>query len=235
MDHYRCFKCYLPSTSKEVISDTVKFIPGKIKFPQLNTNVYLQLAIDNIISLLQHNQKNLNPLNLHNPSTLLNAFENVATTLNSYQHSHNPLPVQKPPATIHQLLDDLKLKKPITSFSPQTSNPRAPNANYTFHLPVQTFLQPNISSQTPFADSPRVKLLQPNISSQIPLANSPRVKIPSSDPTSHLVPQFNSSMLPTKLFRQKRMQFPSPQRPSLSVSSSLKANHTYNTKGEKIT
>ena len=32
MDHYRCFRCFVPSTGKEIITDTLRFIPRKYLF-----------------------------------------------------------------------------------------------------------------------------------------------------------------------------------------------------------
>ena len=56
-DYYRCFRCYVPATAKEVITDTVKFIPKKYAFPHFDSNQYLQLAIKKIIDLLENNKK----------------------------------------------------------------------------------------------------------------------------------------------------------------------------------
>ena len=35
-EHYRCYCCYIPSTGKEIITDTVNFLPTKVPFPQEN-------------------------------------------------------------------------------------------------------------------------------------------------------------------------------------------------------
>ena len=36
MNHYRCYRCFLPRSGREIITNTVKFIPQKIKFPVVN-------------------------------------------------------------------------------------------------------------------------------------------------------------------------------------------------------
>jgi hypothetical protein len=36
LEHYRCYKCYIPSTKNAIrIADTVEFFPAKVPFPQL--------------------------------------------------------------------------------------------------------------------------------------------------------------------------------------------------------
>ena len=32
-EHYRCYRYFIPSTGKEIITDTITFIPVKIPFP----------------------------------------------------------------------------------------------------------------------------------------------------------------------------------------------------------
>ena len=36
LEHYRCYRCHIPSTGKEIITDTVRFLPQKLQFPEEN-------------------------------------------------------------------------------------------------------------------------------------------------------------------------------------------------------
>ena len=57
-NHYRCVKCYIPSTRHERIADTVTFFPKVIPFPAVTLDDFLRQAASDIISILK------------NPSTL---------------------------------------------------------------------------------------------------------------------------------------------------------------------
>ena len=92
--HYRCFKCFVPATAKEIIADTVKFIPKKLHLPQVNMNTYLQLAVEKIIKLLETNIQQHNHLKITNNYEVLKSFKQVAHTLHP-----PPLPQQHTSAT----------------------------------------------------------------------------------------------------------------------------------------
>ena len=51
-DHYRCFKCFIPSTGKEIITDSLRFIPEKITFPSMCIENSLKRAIEKIIGII---------------------------------------------------------------------------------------------------------------------------------------------------------------------------------------
>jgi hypothetical protein len=53
MEHYRCVKCYLPTTSRERDVDTLQFFPKKIPFPKTSTEDYLKQAASDILAILQ--------------------------------------------------------------------------------------------------------------------------------------------------------------------------------------
>ena len=60
MKHYRCFKCFVPSTKSERISDTVTFLPhNDIKVPATTPEEGIRQALKDIFQLLQTPQTNL--------------------------------------------------------------------------------------------------------------------------------------------------------------------------------
>ena len=52
-EHYRCFRCYLSSSGREIIANTVQFIPGKVTLPTMITERHLKRLLDKIINILQ--------------------------------------------------------------------------------------------------------------------------------------------------------------------------------------
>ena len=54
LHHYRCYRCFLPKTGREIITNTVKFIPNKITFPTINYERKLENAFNKILNILQH-------------------------------------------------------------------------------------------------------------------------------------------------------------------------------------
>jgi hypothetical protein len=53
MEHDRCVKCYLPTTSRERDVDASQFFPKKIPFPKTSTEDYLKQAASDILAVLQ--------------------------------------------------------------------------------------------------------------------------------------------------------------------------------------
>ena len=49
MEHYRCFKCYVPSTRTCRVSDTVIFMEDKFKIPQMTAPEATKRAATNLI------------------------------------------------------------------------------------------------------------------------------------------------------------------------------------------
>ena len=51
--HYRCVRCYIPTTRTEVIFDTVKFIPRYIPIPAANIDEHIRQSFNNLLDLLK--------------------------------------------------------------------------------------------------------------------------------------------------------------------------------------
>ena len=177
LEHYRCFKCFMPSTAKEIVTDTVRFIPKKIKFPQLNLNVYLQLAIEKIIGLLETNNQQNNGLQLSNHYHLLKSFKQVASSLNNTSLQPELPSPPMVPNNLKHLLDNIKNSKSSLPSTPFALSPRVPkpppyNKEVPIRFPIHPFLKPT-SHQTPMATntphSSNHKVLVPYLHSSYPL------------------------------------------------------------------
>ena len=59
--HYRCYRVFMPDTSTEIISDTVKFIPHKIPLPIPTVTDHMTMAIDTIAKLLSEKIQDVSP------------------------------------------------------------------------------------------------------------------------------------------------------------------------------
>ena len=79
-DHYRCFHCFIPSTGKEIVTDTLRLIPQKITFSHMSVEATIKKLMDKIIHLLQ--QKSVtNFVYTKHKDGILSSFKNVATIL----------------------------------------------------------------------------------------------------------------------------------------------------------
>ena len=59
--HYRYFKCFMPATHKERISDKVQFIPSKIPIPSVTLVGHIAMAAETLVSTLHHYSISLLP------------------------------------------------------------------------------------------------------------------------------------------------------------------------------
>ena len=80
MHHYRCFRCFVPSTGKETNTDTLRFLPRKIPFPHVFLQDRLVKAVQKIITILQNIEANKLPA-VPNKFTLEKSFQQVETIL----------------------------------------------------------------------------------------------------------------------------------------------------------
>ena len=60
-EHSRCYRCYIPSTGKEVITDTVKFLLAKVPFPHESFRERFLRIFNKLTKLLHHSSNE--PLN----------------------------------------------------------------------------------------------------------------------------------------------------------------------------
>eukprot|EP00957_Ditylum_brightwellii_P034837 2639621-Ditylum_brightwellii.AAC.1 len=57
MEHYRCIKCFVPSTGATVDIDTLKLLGHDIPIPKVDDKDTLHQALADVVHLLQNPQK----------------------------------------------------------------------------------------------------------------------------------------------------------------------------------
>ena len=87
MSHYRCVKCYVPSTNTEIIADTVQFIPEHVPIPIATTESFLRQAVADIVTLLKTENKLNLPMSQYGDNTR-NAVDKIASLLNRSVRHH---------------------------------------------------------------------------------------------------------------------------------------------------
>ena len=102
LEHYWCYRCYIPSTGKEIITDTVKFLPTKVSFLQENFDERFLRTITKLTKLIH--PTNNTPLNsiLQNSIDIEKAFKCIANVVrNNMIRNIKPLPSHQgiPPTT----------------------------------------------------------------------------------------------------------------------------------------
>ena len=79
LSHYRCITGFKMDSRREVVTDTVTFVPNKIPVPSMNINDYLHRALDDVIDILHHPHDNLPSLTAG--CTTKQAIQKVAQAL----------------------------------------------------------------------------------------------------------------------------------------------------------
>ena len=79
MNHYRCHKCFIPTTSRCGDVLTLDWFPHTVPFPTVTADDYLKQTSDDMLSLLQAKTTKASPLAFSSPIT--NAFIQVAQIL----------------------------------------------------------------------------------------------------------------------------------------------------------
>ena len=72
-EHYRCHKCYVPSTFGVRDALTVDWFPYQVPFPQVTTDEYLRQTASGMLTLIQDKADNPIPSLTYN-SSLTNAY-----------------------------------------------------------------------------------------------------------------------------------------------------------------
>ena len=150
LHHYRCVKCFIPTTRSEVVSDTVKFIPQHVPIPSANIDDYIRAALQHIISLLH--TKNNSKLN----TDIFNSKEPNAALLQvaeaTKQHTPAFTPSQQPSHTSPSVPQNLKIseggcnqKKPLRPTKHRNKVP--PLTDEEFEKLLQNLRQPRTPTE----------------------------------------------------------------------------------------
>lgn len=259
MEHYRCLKCYIPTSGRERDVDTLQFFPKKIPFPEILTEHYLKQAASDIIHILQNPPSSLPYLQYGNPTN--NALFQIAMLLGRA----TPQPPAWTPILIpatHPPRVQLPSHPPRVPTSvhpprvqPPTHPPRVPPPVHPPRVPVPTH-PPRVPLPVP--PPPPMVPITPSLVS-IPNVTPPRVTItpprvqlphlPSRVQTRSATSKYCSatgkyhSLRPggeSRLLRSRVSQPSQYPRPALQHAQTMKfchlqANHIYNAQGKKET
>ena len=131
LEHYRCIKCYVPSTRKQRVTDTAAFIPTVIPIPELRTKDMLKQAALDIVHLL-NNPVAIQQMELHTGHPTFVAIQKIAELLNTadpfptpptfQQPALPPRVVHTPPVTIQHQLPPSPRVEPVIEPPPSSSN-----------------------------------------------------------------------------------------------------------------
>ena len=83
-NHHRCMTCYLPSTNKEIISNTLVFISHTISIPAITTDNFLTQAASDIVTPLAYPPSDILS-SLQIGDSVKNGLLQLATLLNRNQ------------------------------------------------------------------------------------------------------------------------------------------------------
>jgi hypothetical protein len=133
LDHYRCHKCYIPSTSRCWDVLTVDWFPHTVPFPTVTNDDYLRQTADDMLSLLQSKRTHQSPLAFG--STTRNAFIQIAQLLRRATQPPATAPVSEPrvvpapPTNTPRLIPAAEMRvvhtpPPLLLPVPRTTKPR---------------------------------------------------------------------------------------------------------------
>ena len=145
--HYRCFRVYMPQTGREIITDTLKFLPEKIPFPTEPIQNKLHRAITKIINILnttEHPQ--LLPM-LRNKSDIRHAFSHIQKIL------QQQLPPSNPTVLSYQQLPVKKYSAPEPRVQKATFKPPVKLPHDNPPIPILPPMPKNLLSSPNFQSS----------------------------------------------------------------------------------
>ena len=131
MNHYRCYRVYIPTTSGERITDTIQFFPTRFRMPASSSMDKAIQAAEDLITVLNNPE----------PSSPFLAFGDEQK--NALQTLANIFKVSLPKPTINQ--NALQQEKQVTSL-PRVVDP-TPLPRVQTPTPIPTTAQPTSSYQ----------------------------------------------------------------------------------------
>ena len=158
MEHYRCFKCYIPSTNATRDSPTIEWFPTTIKFPTVTTDVYLKQTADDMLALLQP-AKDQSPIpDLTYGSKITNAYIQIAQILRRATTRPPPRPAIAPRPEPSQVREAPPVPiQPEPRVARPTTNPPAQEPRVV----IQTESPPHPTPVQPAQPPPQISPMPP--------------------------------------------------------------------------
>jgi hypothetical protein len=160
LQHYRCWRCYLPDTRAEVDVLKVDFFPEKTPFPLFNREAYLKQTAEDMLQLLTPTAADPSQPPLEFGPPILNAYWHVADILRRAFR----LPPRTPRLSTAPILP--LVTTPLTPELSPTLPPVSPSVE-----PLQTTIPIPIPLPSPPVPLPRVpspKILPPAALPRVP-------------------------------------------------------------------
>ena len=155
-EHYRCHKCYLPSTAGIRDALTVDWFPHKVPFPKVTTDEYLRQTALDMLTLLENKVDNPVP-SLTYGSDITNAYVQIAKILKRATAPPKTAPIASVPElrvpTITHPAPELRVLAPATRPTETTRPPTQPLAQaatserYAHHIAALATTPPTAGKQ----------------------------------------------------------------------------------------
>ena len=186
LSHYRCITGFKSDTKREVVTDTVSFLPHKIPVPSMGLNDYLHQALDDILELLKNPPSNLPSIAAG--CTTKQAVRDIAEILKQTI----TIPISNHPSAVYS-----KHPEPI----------KTPNKKVSWKNPLTVVLpkpkhSPTVDTHTPdLAKIPTQPVLQPIAPPRVPLqkVDIAQFETPKSQPTKPPTQQVLNSTTPQRV------------------------------------
>ena len=120
-EHYRCHKCYIPSTAGIRDALTLDWFPKQVPFPKVSTEDYLRQTASDMLAILANKEQTNKIPSLSYGSEITNAYTKIATFLS--RATSRPLPT--PTATAIES-PAAEMRVPHSPPALPTKNPAAP-------------------------------------------------------------------------------------------------------------
>eukprot|EP00957_Ditylum_brightwellii_P082992 6309490-Ditylum_brightwellii.AAC.1 len=92
MQHYGCFKCWVPDTGSEVDANTLTMIPTTVHIPKFKDKEALEQALSDIIFLIKNPSKNNAP-QFWKGDGVQQAFKIIAQLIKQHNTTATPPPI----------------------------------------------------------------------------------------------------------------------------------------------
>ena len=154
-EHYRCATCYMPKTHRQIITDTIRFIPSHIPIPEASIDDHIRNSLQELTSMLS-NKFSTYPSTISSPTNrqaliqLAGIFNrdvtNQPTDLTSKGEGYNT-----PPTTQHSYPPKKMTEDEFIEFMKQDKQQNSVNKN----LPrvdnqQNTFASPHLIQRYPY-------------------------------------------------------------------------------------
>ena len=149
-EHYRCVKCYMPTTYREIVTDIIKFIPTNIPIPEVSIDDHIRNTLEELTTLLK-NKVTTHPPILLSPTSRQGIIQ-LAQIFRRDKHdtedatsegASKERPIKNVPTTKHKKMSDEEFETLIRSIkhkkTGKQTNPSQTSKSFASPTPVLTY------------------------------------------------------------------------------------------------